>query len=74
MPGRLCIAEPAIPVKITAVRMKAPHDLTIRRAMKVKLAEPFGPFARSRRLIDSGDVVAVATLGHIINFDAPISG
>jgi len=27
-------------------------------------AEPFGPFARSRRLTNAGDVVAVATPGH----------
>jgi N-acyl homoserine lactone hydrolase len=27
-------------------------------------AEPFGPFARSRRLTDAGDLVAVATPGH----------
>jgi N-acyl homoserine lactone hydrolase len=27
-------------------------------------AEPFGPFARSRRLTDVGDIVAVATPGH----------
>ena len=27
-------------------------------------AEPFGPFARSRRVTDAGDVVAVATPGH----------
>lgn len=27
-------------------------------------AEPFGPFARSRRLTDAGDIVAVATPGH----------
>jgi glyoxylase-like metal-dependent hydrolase (beta-lactamase superfamily II) len=27
-------------------------------------AEPFGPFARSRRLTDAGDIIAVATPGH----------
>jgi glyoxylase-like metal-dependent hydrolase (beta-lactamase superfamily II) len=27
-------------------------------------AQPFGPFARSRRLTDAGDVIAVATSGH----------
>ena len=27
-------------------------------------AEPFGPFARSRKLTDAGDIVAVATPGH----------
>lgn len=27
-------------------------------------AEPYGPFARSRRLTDTGDVIAVATPGH----------
>jgi N-acyl homoserine lactone hydrolase len=30
-------------------------------------AEPFGPFARSRRLTDAGDIVAVATPGHTAN-------
>jgi N-acyl homoserine lactone hydrolase len=36
----------------------APLDLT---------AEPFGPFVRSRRLTQAGDVVAVATPGHTAN-------
>jgi N-acyl homoserine lactone hydrolase len=30
-------------------------------------AEPFGPFARSRRLTQAGDVIAVATPGHTPN-------
>jgi N-acyl homoserine lactone hydrolase len=30
-------------------------------------AEPFGPFARSRRLTQAGDIVAVATPGHTAN-------
>jgi glyoxylase-like metal-dependent hydrolase (beta-lactamase superfamily II) len=29
--------------------------------------EPFGPFARSRRLTEAGDIVAVATPGHTAN-------
>ncbi|MGA8970646.1 MAG: N-acyl homoserine lactonase family protein, partial [Pseudolabrys sp.] len=36
----------------------APLDLT---------AEPFGPFARSRRVTQAGDIVAVATPGHTAN-------
>jgi len=36
----------------------APLDLT---------AEPFGPFTRSRRLTDAGDIVVVATPGHTAN-------
>ena len=30
-------------------------------------AEPFGPFARSRRLTHAGDIIAVATPGHTAN-------
>jgi glyoxylase-like metal-dependent hydrolase (beta-lactamase superfamily II) len=30
-------------------------------------AEPYGPFARSRRLTNAGDIVAVATPGHTAN-------
>ena len=36
----------------------APLDLT---------TEPFGPFARSRRVTEAGDIVAVATPGHTAN-------
>ena len=53
--GRVGRARGYLPNRWPSWFNPAPLDL---------LAEPFGPFAASRRLTTAGDVVAVATPGH----------